>query len=65
MSMLTVADAEHLRGWMTMTFNEMVSCGFVVPPWTPPGTMYDILVSYYRVALTPEEAAEAIFATKH
>lgn len=65
MSTLSVAEAEAIRSWMLVTFDEMVRAGHVTPPWSPSGEVHDVLVAYYRVAMTPCEAAEAVFARRH
>lgn len=65
MESLSIADAEAMRDWMLVTFDEMVAAGFIDPPWSPSGELYDRLVGYYRVAMTPQDAAQASFATRH
>ena len=65
MSNPSIHEAAAMRSWMLVCYDEMVTAGYVSPPWSPSGEVHDVLIAYYRVAMTPEEAAEAIFAVRH
>lgn len=65
MDALTEAEREMLFEWTRTAVDEVVVAGFVIPPWRPTEEMYERMHGYYRAGLTPMEAAQAAFGTKH
>jgi len=59
------AETEQLRFWTQAAMDQAVYAGHIVPPWRPTEAMYNLMVSYYRAGLTPQEASDAAFATRH
>ena len=65
MDALTEAESAMLFEWTRSALDEAVVAGFVTPPWRPTEEMYARMHGYYRAGLTPSEAAQAAFGTKH
>lgn len=64
MTDLTQREADILREWTGMAYDSAVAQGWVTPPWRPSEAMYEQLAGYFRAGLTPQEGAEAAFATR-
>lgn len=65
MNDLPESERAKLTEWVLVAFDEAVRAGYVTPPWRPSDAMYDRMAGYYRVGLTPWEAAQAAFAVRH
>lgn len=63
----TLPEAERamITEWTRCAIDEIVRAEYVTLPWIPPDSLYLLLYSYYRVGLSPSEAAEAVFAVRH
>ncbi len=62
---LTEAERAALTEWTTVAFDEAVAAGYIVPPWRPTLQAYEQMHGYYTVGLSPADAAQAMFATRH
>lgn len=65
METLSEAEREMLFEWTRTAVDEVVVAGFVIPPWRPSAEMYTRMHGYYQAGLTPAEAAQPAFGTKH
>lgn len=62
---LSPAELAKIEEWTCVAFDYAVADGFVTPPWRPSDRMYGYLLDLYLFGLTPAEAAQAAFATRH
>jgi hypothetical protein len=62
---LTEAERAALTAWTSEAFDEAVAASYVIPPWRPTLQASQTLDGYYKPVLTPAEAAQAMFATRH
>lgn len=62
---LSPVDLAKIEEWTRVAFDYAVVDGFVIPPWRPSDAMYGYLLDLYLIGLTPSEAAQAAFATRH
>jgi hypothetical protein len=62
---LTETERAALSEWTRVAFDEAVAAGYIIPPWRPSLGAYEQMHGYYVSGLTPAEAAEAMFATRH
>lgn len=62
---LSEAEQAALTEWTRVAFDEAVAAGYIVPPWHPTLGAYEQMHGYYIAGLTPAEAAQAMFATRH
>ncbi|CAB3810374.1 hypothetical protein LMG28614_07263 [Paraburkholderia ultramafica] len=58
-------DVIELRAWMNAWFDHAVSVGFICPPFILCEAMAERLEGYFKVGLTPEESADALFGVTH
>jgi hypothetical protein len=65
MDNLTEAEQAALTEWTHVAFDEAVVAGYIVPPWRPTLQTYEQMHGYYSAGLSPAEAAQAMFATRH
>lgn len=61
----TEVGRAKLAEWTYATGMEMIAAGYVEPPIAISDGMYGYLIDLYRLGLTPAEAAQAAFATRH
>lgn len=50
--------------WTRDVFDAAVRAGYISPPWKPSDGALEMLRGYYVSGLTPEEGAQALFATR-
>jgi hypothetical protein len=62
---LTPQLARDLIAWTRAWFDRVVAANFVRPPYYPDATTVKRLQGYFHAGLSPAEAAEACFGTKH
>jgi hypothetical protein len=62
---LSEADQAKLSEWTRVAFDEAVAAGYIVPPWRPTAQAYETMHGYFIAGLTPADAAQAMFATRH
>lgn len=65
MGNLSESERAKLTEWTLVAFDEAVRAGYIVPPWRASDAMCERMIGYYEAGLTPAEAAEAAFATRH
>lgn len=65
MTDLSETERAKLTEWTLVAFDEVILAGYVTPPWRPSDAMCDRMAGYYRVGLTPAEAAQAAFSVRH
>lgn len=58
-------DAELLFEWCRLFIQACIDAGYVEPPFRLHGKQHDQVVALYQAGLTPEDAAHAVFATRH
>lgn len=58
-------EAQMIAEWTRSALDAAVYAGFVALPWRPAEYVYGTLHGYYLAGLTPGDAAEALFATRH
>ena len=57
-------ERAKLEEWTRSAIDAALHAGLVTLPWRPSEHMYDALAGYYAAGLTPDEGAEALFATR-
>jgi hypothetical protein len=65
MNDLSDCEQAMLSEWSRSAIDAALHAGFIVMPWRPTDGIYDQLAGYYASGLTPEEAAQALFAIRH
>jgi hypothetical protein len=61
----SAAEREQLFQWTLVAVESMVAAGHVEPPVAITDAMYGYLLDLYVAGLTPSDAAQAMFATRH
>lgn len=62
---LSPREAEVLREWTGMVIDAAVSGGYVEPPALFTERAVGFLFKLYLLGLTPADAAQAVYATRH
>jgi hypothetical protein len=62
---LSEAEQAALANWTSVAFDAAVLAGYIVPPWRPSREAYAIMHEYFLFGLSPDQAAEALFAVRH
>ncbi|MBB5547520.1 hypothetical protein [Paraburkholderia fungorum] len=62
---MTEAEQAMLYEWSRTTIDEAIAANLVSMPFRPTAAFYDQIAGYYRVGLTPVEAAQAAFGVHH
>lgn len=65
MKQLTLEDALKLSAWTRAWYDEAIAKNFFGLPYNPTEAMTTLLRCYFHAGLSPAEAAEAYFGTKH
>jgi hypothetical protein len=65
-SKLLSADFQlELQSWTAAWCDQVVKAGFIRPPFQPDDATVSRLHGYFKVGLSPTEAAQALFGPKH
>ncbi|HEX7911772.1 MAG TPA: hypothetical protein VF534_27275 [Paraburkholderia sp.] len=62
---MTEAQQAMLYEWTRSTVDSAFAAGHITQRWSPSDKNLATLRGYFDVGLTPEEAADALFAVKH
>lgn len=62
---MTAQESAMLYEWTIVTVDEMVSAGYAKPPVVMGEGLRSYLQALYETGMTPHDAVEAAFATRH
>lgn len=62
---MTDREQAMLFEWTRSTVDSAFDAGYITRRWEPSDTTLCRLRGYHEVGLSPSEAAEALFATRH
>jgi hypothetical protein len=62
---LSVDYQLELHRWTAAWYEEVVEAGFIRPSYEPDDETISRLYAYFNAGLSPTEAAQAVFGTKH
>jgi hypothetical protein len=63
--LLSLNYLRELQSWTVAWYDQVVTAGFVRPPFQPDDATVSRLHGYFNVGLSPTEAAQALFGPKH
>lgn len=64
MNDLSDVERAKLSEWTRSAIDAALHAGLVTLPWRPSERVHTALAGYYAAGLTPEQGAEALFATR-